>query len=289
MTEETTIPDVQGFSIDPSTWMEPKETFPGIVLVSEYRWCTDKYLDEVTLRIANQAQLTIDKVLELLKAANPTGVAKIPQWDLRVKRLDTILQLPDGSQADAIRYGGFDLVKWSNRDNTFVAINPNYGKEAFISGGWKKIAGHTEPPTILVNRMFTFDYFPSKKFGGAMPAKRVLVPTEVLPPDYKFTGEVNIIVVPDRGDTVATGDAGGTTASGGAGVPVLTEDVAIELLITTVLPDQNAKQAAKLLAALPQELWIPSIQSGIATGKLLDMLAAEGRIVIAPDGTISLP
>ena len=284
MTTEETIPDVTGFSIDPSTWVEPKETFPGIVLTSEYRWCADKYLDEVTLRIANQSQLTVDKVLELLKTANPTGVAKIPQWDLRVKRLDTILQLPDGSQADAVRYGGFDLVKWSNRDNTFVPINPNYGKEAFISGGWKKVAGHTEPPTILVGRMFTFDYFPSKRFGGAMPAKRVLVPTAVLPPDYKFAGEIAIIVVPDRGDAVAADTTEAVAPTSGASY-----DELIDKLVATVLPGKNAKQAAKLLAALPQELWVPEIQSGLATGDLITKLAAQQRIVIADDGTISLP
>lgn len=285
---EEVIPGVEGFSIDPSTWMEPKESFPGLVLASEYRWCADKYLDGVVTRIAGQAHLTQEAVLASLKVVNPTGVARIPQWDLRVKRLDAILQLPDGSQADAVRYGGFDLVKWSNRDNVFVPINPNYGKEAFISGEWKRIAGQTEPPTVLTGKFFEFDYFPSKRFGGSMPAKRVLVPTKILPPTFQYAGEVRIIVVTERAE--ATGEPAtddGTTTPTGSAVTLLTEEEAVNKLITEVLPGKNSNQAVSLLATIAPELRVPTVLNGLATGELIKRLAAEGRITVAADGTIS--
>lgn len=278
---------VEGFSIDPSTWVEPKESFPGFVQVSDYRWCNQKYLDGVVTRIAGQARITQEAVLDSLRAVNPTKVALIPQWDLRVKRLDTILQLPDGQQVDAIRYGGYDMVKWNNVQNAFVPINPNYGKEAFISGEWKRIAGQTEPPTVLAGKFFSFDWWPAKRFGGSMPAKRVLVPTGVLPPTFEYTGDVRIIQVPDRGDEQS---AGGTdAATPAATASLLSEEEAINKLVSEILPGTNSKQAGALLQALTPDMRVNTVMEGVATGTLVKKLAAEGRIVVAADGMISLP
>jgi hypothetical protein len=279
---------VEGFSIDPSTWVEPKESFPGYVAVSDYRWCNQKYLDGVVTRIAGQARITQEAVLDSLRAVNPTKVALIPQWDLRVKRLDTVLQLPDGSQVDAIRYGGYDMVKWNNVQNAFVPINPNDGKEAFISGEWKRIAGQTEPPTLLAEKFFNFDWWPAKRFGGSMPAKRVLVPTGVLPPDFTFTGEVRIIQVPDRGDGQES-TSGATSGGAAPAANLLSLEDAVSKLVTDILPGTNNKQMGALVQALTPDMRSREILEGVATGALVKKLEAEGRIVVAADGTISLP
>ncbi len=279
----------QGFSIDPDSWVEPKESFPGQVLVSAYRWSDPKYLDGVVNRIVkdsagNEQARSPEQVLEMLAAVNPQHIPQIPQWDLRVKRLDTILHLPDGSKADAVRYGGYDLVKWSNRDATFVQINLNYGKEAFIGGQWKKIAGTTEPPSVLEGKFFDFDFYPNKKFGGAMPAKRVLVPTRVLPPNFTFSGEVNTIVVPDRGDA---GEAEALEAAA-PGVTTLTGDAADAALCAFLIANQcDTSNSAGILTELPPELRSPDILGGVASGETVKRLESEGKIAIAADGKVT--
>ncbi len=280
-----------GFSIDPESWVEPKESFPGKVLVSAYRWSDPKYLDGVVGRIVKDSAGTEqakspEQVLEMLAAVNPQHVPQIPQWDLRVKRLDTILQLPDGQNADAIRYGGYDLVKWSNRDGSWVQINLNYGKEAFIGGQWKKIAGTTEPPSVLEEKFFNFDWYPNKRFGGSMPAKRVLVPTSVLPPNFTFTGEVNTIVVPDRGDGAAA--AAESTESAAPGVATLTGEAADAALCAFLIANNcDTTQAAGILPTLPAELRSPDMLGGIATGEIVKRLESEGKIAIAADGKVT--
>ncbi len=279
----------QGFSIDPESWVEPKESFPGQVLVSAYRWSDPKYLDGVVGRIVKDSAGTEqakspEQVLEMLAAVNPQHIPQIPQWDLRVKRLDTQLQLPDGSQADAIRYGGYDLVKWSNRDGSWVQINLNYGKEAFIGGQWKKIAGTTEPPSVLEEKFFNFDFYPNKRFGGSMPAKRVLVPTSVLPPNFTFTGEVNTIVVPDRGD----GATAESTESATPGTATLTGEAADAALCAFLIANScDTSNSAGILTELPAELRSPDVLGGIASGEVVKRLESEGKIAIAADGKVT--
>jgi len=285
----TEVGNVQGFSIDPDSWTEPSQLFPGQVLVSEYRWCSDKYLDGVVDRIVAQADpklgLTREAVLQRLADSNPSKEARIPQWDLRVKRLDVILQLPDGSQVDAVRYGGFDLVKWNRTENTFVAINPNYQKETFISSAWKRIAGTVQPPEVLVGKLFDFEFFPTKRFGGAMPAKRVLVPLRLLAPDYQYTGEVQITQVPDREDSNTNEAATATAPTAQEGI---SEADAIERLVMEILPGQNINNMGAVVALLPPEVRShQSIINGVATGELVKNLAASGRINIAADGAIT--
>lgn len=294
MTEEKTDAQVEGpvgFSIDPESWVEPKESFPGKVLVSAYRWSDPKYLDGVVGRIVKDSAGTEqakspEQVLEMLAGLNPQHVPQIPQWDLRVKRLDTILQLADGSQADAVRYGGYDLVKWSNRDGSWVQINLNYGKEQFIGSSWKKIAGTTEPPSVLQDKFFNFDFYPNKRFGGSMPAKRVLVPTSILPPNFTFTGEVNTIVVPDRGDAAEA--AAESTQSAAPGTATLTGDEADVALAAFLIANQaDTGNSAGILTELPAELRHPDVLGGIANGLIVKRLESEGKIAIAADGKVT--
>ena len=47
--------------------------------------------------------------------------------------------------------------------------------------------------------------------------------------------------------------------------------------------------AVSILPTLLPELRTPSVLTGLANGSLLNQLEAEGRILVAPDGTIALP
>ena len=215
-----------GVSIEPGTWAEPKQTFPGIVVISRYRLASDDYKKATQFRPA---------------IADP-----LPQWEFRVERLDARLLLPDGSQAPAGRYGGVDLKKWSNRENALVAISSAYAKEWFIVSESKRVFGKLEPPDALVGKKAMFDFYPTKTFGGSIPSRNVLVPTELLPPDYEFKGEIQIIQVRARDGEEGGAEVAETTAS--------VAQAATEPSDSEVLPyfaGKNAKDPAAIITALP--------------------------------------
>lgn len=254
-----------GVSIDPATWEDPKQTFPGVVEVSHYRYASDEY------RAATQFRSAIPDPL--------------PQWDLRVRRLDAVLLLPDGSQVAAFRYGGIDLKKWVEREHRLVLVSSRFPKEWFIASEWKRVFGQVSPPENLVGRKAIFDFYPTKGFGGSMPARNVLVPVQVLPPDYEFTGETQIIPVREKGDdgstpatvSVAPSDE---DASASGTVPASFDLVAF-------LTGKNRNDPATIISSLPVDLRQPGIVSGLATGSLIDALSKDGQISIADDGTIT--
>lgn len=259
--EETTDQaEFDGFSIDPSTWVEPTQEFPGEVVVSCYKWANDKYKAATPFR--------------------PQIEEPLPQWDLQVKRLDASLLLPDGSKADAIRYGGIDLKKYSKQAGGLVPINMGNQKEYFIMGEWKKAFGTIEPPDRLVSMKAMFTLYLSKKFGGPTPSKNVLVPTAVLDPDYTYDGEVQVFQVQAR-----EGDDQGTTPEAEAPTILLEESEAWEKLVD-VLVGTNADETRKLLQDLPAELRLPKLMAGLATDDAVKRLVDEGWITVAADGTI---
>jgi len=264
MTEEF---DFSSVSIDPATWEEPKQTFPGLVVESQYRLADENYKKATQFR--------------------PAITEPLPQWSCRVKRLDAILELPDGSRADAIRYGGIDLKRWSREESRLVNISARYPKEFEISSEWKRVFGQTQPPEILQGRMAMFDFYPSKMYaGGRFAASNVLLPVSVLPPDYQYTGEVRVIKVPEKPTDGAAGD--GAPVPGPASGPALSEDQALDVLVANVLPGQRANQVAAIIGSLPPELRsFNSIMEGLASGRLIPRLQSEGRITVATDGTIS--
>jgi hypothetical protein len=236
-------------------------------------------------RISRDELISEEDLLTSLKACNPQGFAGIPQWHIRVDRLDAQFRSPDGALTPAYRYGGYDLVKWEQRKKAFRPLQAGNNKENYISSAWKRVAGTIEPPTSLTGKMFMFDFWPAKRIGGSMPAKNVLEPTQILPPTFVYTGEVQIIEVRST-DGVGTESVPEPPLQQG-GAPI-TEADALDLLVTKVLPGTNLHNAAGIIASLPPELRTGALLSGIASGTLLETLAKEGRISVAADGTISV-
>ena len=254
-----------GVSIEPGTWVEPKQTFPGIVVVSRYRLASDKYKEATQFR--------------------PAIADDLPQWEFNIERLDAKLLLPDGSQAPAIRYGGIDLRKWSNRESTLVPISSAYAKEWFVVSENKRVFGKLEPPEALVGKKAVFDFFPTKSFGGSIPSRNVLVPTELLSPDYEFTGDVQIIQVRAReGDEARSDDA---SSDAGTPTPAATPEPT-DAEVLPHLAGKSTSDPAGIITALPAELRSAKVLNGIATGTLFEALKAAGKIAVADDGTISL-
>jgi hypothetical protein len=263
MSEEEIAPP-SGFSIDPSTWVEPKQTFPGKIIVSAMRWSDEKY---------NQATE--------FRPALPRPVA---QWDVRVQCLDRMYLLPDGSQAEVIRYGGIDLQKWSARDEAIVPIHAGFQKETLITGEWKRVFGTTEPPEILVGKFAEFEFYPAKRGARGRIMTNVLIPTAVLPPDFTFAGDVELIQVTREQQESRGTDAEATTeASTTPEAPA--EEVAEQLV--NFLVGQKADNAAAIIGALPDTLRTQSVLGGIASGDLLKELVDQKRITVGSDQVIA--
>ncbi len=242
-----------GVSIDPSSWTEPVQTFPGLVVESNYRLAPDSYKAETEFR--------------------PAITEDLPQWSLKIKRLDAVLVTPEGEEVDAIRYGGIDLKKWSPSEGKVVKINPNFAKEHFVVTEWTKIAKDVEPPEILEGRIFMFSYWANKRFGR-MSSRNVIVPASTLSVDYVFPGEIQSIQIQAKDD-----DATNDSTDGGS---VLSHDDAVEAVLA-ILPGMGADLSSPadktaILEAIPAEARLNAIVTGIVTGTLLEELLGDGRI-----------
>lgn len=272
MTEEAvgTRPPQGVPGIDPRGWIEPKETFPGEVIVSCYRECDPKYMEP-----------------------NPFRATALPrpvwQWDLRVKRLDAVYQLLDGSRAEVVRYGGYDLERWNNRTGEIEAVNLRSNKEQQIGNAWVSLYVTVEPPESLLGKKAMFDFYPSKRVSKNNVAKNILLPISVLPPDWTFTGDVQVFVVSrDAAEVGATADAARDGASA-APIPqatnILSEDEAFARL-PSILDGLNRTDVAGIINKLPTEMRHSTILNGIINGDVFSRLQADGTIRVESDGVI---
>ena len=256
--------------IDPRGWIEPKETFPGVVITSEYRQCDPKYMEPNQFRTV----------------ALPRAVW---QWDLRVERLDAVYQLPDGSQAAVVRYGGYDLERWNNRTGEIEAVNLRSNKEQQIGNAWVSLFSTVEPPESLLGKKAMFEFYPSKRVSKNNVAKNILLPISALPPDWTFTGEKQVFVVSrEATEAGATADAARDGASA-APIPqpaaVLSEDDAFARL-PALLNGLNRTDVAGIINKLPAEMRHGSILNGIISGDVFTRLQTDGAIEVASNGAI---
>jgi hypothetical protein len=256
-----------GISIDPATWEDPKQTFPGEIITSEFRLATEEYRAETEYR--------------------PAITEDLPQWDLRIKRLDAIRVELDGSHSDVIYYGGIDMVRYNARTNDgrggLVPISSRYPKEWDITNAHKKLFGTVQPPEVLIGKLAMFDFFQTRAYG-TVTAKRVLLPASVLPPDWTFDGEKIVFTARER-DEDAPVDSGAGAPSTDGSASLLPEVEALAL-IPAAINGQKATDVAGIIAAIPQNARLPNVVNGIATQELLEELKTQGKIAINGDGVI---
>mgnify|MGYP001586362490 CR=1 FL=1 len=287
MTDEVTLAAAPvGFSLDPASWVEPKEEFTGIVEVSTFTWAREKYETEKLTRIAQQNDVTVGQLQQALGVANANGEQHLPVYQLDVRRFDVIFQRPDGSQAPVLVYAGYDLLSWNGRSGQWQGVSQTFGKAAFVGPEWARVAGQLHPPEVLQGRMFEFEYWQQKRLGK-FPTGNVLIPTKALTPDYQYAGEVRIALV--RDDTERDAVPGDTDAANGAIAQTLSVEDATTRIVNEILPGLNANSAVGIISALPPELRLPELMNSIALGEFAKNLEAAGKIVVAADGTITLP
>ncbi len=255
-----------GVNIDPATWEDPKQSFPGEIVITEFRMASDKYRAKTEFR--------------------PAITEELPQWDLRVKRLDATRQMLDGSYEDSFYYGGFDLKKWNVRVNDgaggLVPLSSRYPKEWFITTAYKNVFGTVHPPTVLLGKKAMFDFYPAKAFG-TVTARRVLVPASILAPDFEFTGEKVIFKEREKEDGDATEGTDAAVSSNGA-VELLSHEAAMELIPALVV-GLKAGDVAGIIEKLPQNLRLPEILTEIATQDLWARF--DGKLTVNTEGVLS--
>jgi len=265
---------MEKLSADSAQWEEVKETFPGEVIVSQYDYRPDEYLQKYAAR----RQIVL-----------PEGF-RMRYWDYRIKRLDASIILIDGSRVDAIRYGGYDLAKWNPRQGRMVPLNSFHRKEQQISSANKQVFGldSLDPVSQLIGRKAMWDFFLSKNIGGPNPASNVLLPVATLPADYTFTGtpiEIQQKVREEDSEATSLSVDGATE-----GIQPINEQEAIDKIVTFWLPGKTKDSLVSQIATLPTGTNLASIITEIATGQLVERLVAEGQIVVQPEtGVISLP
>lgn len=177
--------------LDPAALEEPKETIPVLVVSSRLRWSDPKYNAATTFR---------QKFPYRGPGYGPEGDS-IQQWHLELKRLDAVYYHEDGSPfpveggpavqtVPVIMYAGIDLEKM-DKNGVVKGIMKTRGKEPFTLGAWTKVAGSLVPdPSVIEGKMFMVQRFREKEIAPGFFAKNVVIPIEVLPPTFVYTGEV---------------------------------------------------------------------------------------------------
>lgn len=262
---------LDGVSMDQSNWIEPKSQFPVRVEVSRYRLASDEY------RAANKFRQAITEPL--------------PQWDLRMVRLDARGRSKQtGEEFPLVKYGGYDLKKFDQESGKLVPLTKRNRKEAFINEHWTNMANQMgvrmADPTVFEGKAFMVDFYRAKSFGGPTPAKNVTVPVQLLPDDYVYQGDIQII-------EIDTSNRDGSGAGGSDIQPATTNQLGQEEAFKKLAELLNGRNLSSegavptFLNELPQELRLPSITAGLVTKTLLPELEQKGFITVGADGTIA--
>lgn len=254
-------------SIDPSTWIEPKETFPGVVILSAYRHCSPAYMEPNNFRTQRLPR-------------------PIVQWVLHVERLDQAWQsTADGSITPYVYYyGGFDLERLNTRTGEIEPINLRANKEARIANAWKSLFGTIDPPEPLVDKKATFEFYPSLRMQRGNVAKNILLPIAALPPDYGFTGEKRLITFTPKEDSGVPTDGQGSAAAVAQTVPFEEALTRLPELISGL----NVNNLAGIVNALPPEFRSSQLIDGIISGTTVKTLQDSGKIAVGADGLIAV-
>lgn len=276
MAEET--PSFAGIplSIQGLADADPAISFPGEVVISEFRMASEAYAASV----AGRNGIPVAD----LKDKDGNG---IPQWTFQVNRLDAISVNTDGSEEPfSYWYTGIDLKKWNSEQGLLIPISSRNRKEQLTISSWENIFGTLQPPTRLVGLKAEFDYWPLKAFGSFI-AKRVLIPTSALDASFQFTGEVRRIPRRPKDDEdqgSGTTDAVPTSASVEAQSSELLDGVKAQVLEAINGLAEDADQAA-LIQAIPSDALTPSIVTAITSGNFVTSLV-DGGVVKVEDGKL---
>ncbi len=264
--------------LDPNSYEEPKELVPVEVIKSAFRWSAEEYNKGSEFRAAFPQRGT---------AGGPLGNS-IQQWDLQLKRLDAVFYHEDGShffgqegtdqgaEIPVIMYAGVDLEKMDKKTSIVHPLAKTRGKEPMVVNAWTKLVGALIPnPEKIEGTFLQVESFREKEMGGGFFAKNVVLPIEILPPTFTFTGEMQRFKAKVRveGDT-ADGDVqgGGSAPTAGGDVKAAAEAI-IEFLSANSLTAESVDVAVLGHPNFPAASRIEPFTTACATGELAKALA----------------
>ena len=249
-------------TIHPDTWIAPSETFPGEIVESYYRDANDGYKAANTFRPAQE---------------------RIAQWYIRVKRLDAVVDMPDGSQKDAMaRFWSIDLEKYDQRKKTMVPVGPQFRKEYEIITEFNKVFDAGHDVESLVGKKAMFEFWPKKKMASGRVADNVLIPTSVLEPTYTFDGEVQHFEGRDDYD-----DDTSTNATSGDNLAGAINSAEADQALAKWYVGQTVEQAQSQVQNMPTEL-INDHAGDVASGSAAARLISSGLLAQTSDGILGL-
>ena len=179
--------------LDPSSYEEPKELVPVKVLKSAFRWSDQKYNEGSEFRAVFPQRG---------EKGGPLGNS-IQQWDLQLERQDAIFVHEDGShfftqegvdqgaEIPVIMYAGVDLEKMDKKTGIVHPLAKSRGKEPMVVNAWTRLVGSLVPnPDKIEGMYFMVESFREKEIAPGFFAKNVVLPTDILPPTFAFTGDM---------------------------------------------------------------------------------------------------
>lgn len=198
-TEQTpaVMGDLDDSLLIPSTWETPKEEIPVKVVMFRKRWSSPEYNAPNKFR-------TVPLPMRKHQLADGTVVEhnSIQQFDIRLQRLDAIyvhedgspFTLPDGSTAPTapvIMYATIDLEKFDQKNGVVKPLQKTTGKEQYQIKAWTEKLGQLVPNSERFEGMnLVITRYRELEISKGFPATNIIVPKEILPPTYTFTGEV---------------------------------------------------------------------------------------------------
>jgi hypothetical protein len=269
MSEELDIASAMFPGFDPKKWEEPREDFPGEVIVSELIPIPEKFRKATAFRP------------DLPETYEKDGhTIPLSQWHYVVRRLDAEYLLLDGNTAPVDVHRSVDFQKWSRRENRIVPLSQINKRESFIINGFNSVFGSLEPPDRIVGQKANFTNYPEKSFDNSnYSAKNVLVPESMLPPDYQYPKELQVFkqtrVREENPDDAA------------APVAEDLSDDEITALIVSAFNGKTKDASVDIMRGLPAGAQREPFATGLATGNIVDDLASRGLVTIDESGVIS--
>ena len=188
----------QEIPLDPGAWTEPTETFVG-KLVTCARSDTDQSRGKDGRTFTESRGYP--RALRTFKVV--------------IERADAVWDNTDGTTSPAKEYMELNLEKFV--DGRFIPMNLSKGnnKPTFTLEMWKKAGVSLAPdPTVNEGHYYVFTKLRSKMFG-TVAAKGIIYPTQKLPDDYAYKGDIRHIAsnTASLDDAASAVEAGSTEAA----------------------------------------------------------------------------
>ncbi len=207
---------------------------------------------------------------------NPDEVP-IPQFEVVIRRFDRVLVYPDGREVPAPETMTINLVRRDGKGG-FQPYGKGNNLPYTVIKKWREVLGDLDEKLRGVKGRFEV-YF-KYTVGGFTHNRTVILPLEVLPPDYEYTGPVSRYEVrrAEMEDSASEATPNEVTSSD--------SDDALLALRDAVVMAGTVKAVVSAVAYLDTAYRREPYLSWILNGTVIDLLKERGLIEIDDGGKI---